>query len=908
MKKITFLNLLLISVLFFSSFRTDDDPFLNLLKKLEVYTKKFPQEKVHLHLDKPYYAIGDDIWFKAYIVDGRTSQITKTSNVLYVELIDQSNFLKKQLMLPIQNGTTWGDFKLADTLKEGNFRIRAYTQWMRNAGAEFFFDKTIKIGNSWSNNVFATTTFSSSKQENGETTAIILFEDANKVPLTNRDITYEIFYGNKSLSKQKILTDAKGEISISIPTSEAFTAQGQIIATITLENGEKSVKHIPIKIKSTAIDVQFFPEGGNMVQGIPSKIAIKAINTSGLGTDVSGIIIDNDGNQAASFKTTHLGMGSVFMNPLQGKSYSAKIKLEDGNEKMFPLPKAAIDGAVLTVNLDSTKVNVKVTISPNLLDKGDFNLVAHKSGKVLSVTKIPANKQLFTVKLDKEQFPSGTIQLSLFSPQNLTLAERLIFIDNKSDKIDINVQQLNPNYKIKEKVALMLGLTQNAIPTQGNLSISVTNTSTIAPDLENETNILTNLLLTSELKGYIEKPNYYFLNQTTKVREDLDNLLLTQGWNKTNWLAINDDKILDPIFKPENNIQISGTITKSGKPLFRSKVSLITNKGGLTMIDTLSDMNGRFVFDDLMFPDSTKFILQARSEKENKNVKISVDLLPDQMIGENKNIADMEVNVNQAIGGYLNASSPIFNELAKQGILSRTILLKEVKIEKQKGIKAASPYSANLNGPGNADQVIDVTQLEMANSIAQYLQGRIASVEIRNGMAFNRRNNIRIDTITNDVSLKQQAIQVVLDGMNMGADYSLNDLNPQNIASIEVLTSIPKLAIYGGTATNGLLIVTSKRGNAAAAAVKYAPGLTTFFPRGFNSVREFYSPKYEADIDYTPDLRTTVYWNPNLVSDNTGKLKFDYFNTDQPGTYRIVIEGMNANGDLARKVLNYQVN
>lgn len=122
-----------------------------LLQRLAQYTTANAQEKVHLHLDKPYYAIGDDIWFKAYVVNAKTGFPSNISNVLYVELINETDNVAKALKLPLTRGISWGNFNLIDSLKEGNYRIRAYTQWMRNNGADFLFDKTIKIGNSWAN-------------------------------------------------------------------------------------------------------------------------------------------------------------------------------------------------------------------------------------------------------------------------------------------------------------------------------------------------------------------------------------------------------------------------------------------------------------------------------------------------------------------------------------------------------------------------------------------------------------------------------------------------------------------------------------------------------------------------------------------------------------------------------------
>ncbi len=167
-RKLIILFFALLSIFSFSAFITDDDPITALLKKLDEFSTKYAQEKVYLHLDKPYYAIGDNIWFKGYIINAKTSAPSTLSKILYVELINEKDSVKKQLKLPMESGITAGDFKLTDSLSEGNYRIRAYTQWMRNAGPNFFFDKTIKIGNSWANDVFATTTSQISTESNAE--------------------------------------------------------------------------------------------------------------------------------------------------------------------------------------------------------------------------------------------------------------------------------------------------------------------------------------------------------------------------------------------------------------------------------------------------------------------------------------------------------------------------------------------------------------------------------------------------------------------------------------------------------------------------------------------------------------------------------------------------------------------
>lgn len=880
---------------------TVDDPLLALLKKLEEFTKKYPVEKVYLHLDKPYYAAGDDIWFKAYVTDWKTGQLSAMSAILYVELINQSDKIEKKIKLPMQNGITWGDFKLTDTLKEGNYRIRAYTQWMRNAGPDFFFDKTIKIGNSWTNKVFTKTQYAA--LGNDSTRAIISFTDEKGNPIVDKIIDFSV---GKIKGRDK--TNSQGQIGLIFPN-----AKGNIDVKLATDS-RKVEKTIPIKLPNPTIDIQFLPEGGNLLEGLKSKIAIKAIGTNGLGIKVKGKIVDQTGNQLADFETSALGMGSFYLIPEPGKIYSAKL-----TDRTINLPKAELSGYSIAFRaVDSTKFMATVKISPDLVNKGDLNLVAQRNGLAYSSSKLSPTTRTIEVIYENKDFPQGIVQFTLFSPSNLPVCERLFFVKNKENDILIDLKSLKSSYEKKEKVELEVQSTVNAQAVRASMSVSITNMDAVEPDLSDESHIKTNLLLTSDLIGYIEKPNDYFLNNDAKTSEALDLLMLTQGWRKIDWTLPN------PVIKhqAETALTISGLITKGDVPLSGSKVSLMTNAGGMFVIDTLSNEKGEFIFDNLEFLDPTKFVIQARAGKDQKDIKIALNLSPEQPVSANANSRDLEVNVNGTIENYLKKSKTYFEEMNKQGLLSKTIFLDEVKIEGDRASQA--PNSKNLNGPGNADQVIDVSQLPMATRVDKYLQGRAMGVVIdQKGVAISRKsfsNKVSVAQSSNPrrqlsrrpepapESNEQINMRIILDGVDMGNSYTLLDLDPQTIESIEVLTSIPKLTVYGPMGQGGLFIITSKTGAPSYNTVKYAPGVTTYVPKGYYAARTFYTPKYDVEPSDKPDLRTTVHWIPNLVTDETGKIKFDYFNTDQPGNYRMVIEGIDLNGNLARRTFNYKVN
>ena len=207
------LLLLLFSALFSYGQSSADDPLKKLVLNLQQYQVDRPYEKVHLHLDKPYYAIGDDIWFKAYVVQAEKNQPSNLSKILYVELINEHDSIRQTLKLPLFIGLAWGEFSLSDTLKEGNYRIRAYTNWMRNFGEDYFFDKTITVGNAITNNIITGASYSYSRDGMMQkVTADLSYKDINGNFVSDKEVTYEVNLGDKTISKGKGRTDSQGGI------------------------------------------------------------------------------------------------------------------------------------------------------------------------------------------------------------------------------------------------------------------------------------------------------------------------------------------------------------------------------------------------------------------------------------------------------------------------------------------------------------------------------------------------------------------------------------------------------------------------------------------------------------------------------------------------------------------------
>lgn len=892
--KITLAFSFILALIGFSAFTMDDDPFTELLKKLDVYTTRYPQEKVHLHLDKPYYAIGDDIWFKAYVLNTKTAAPSTISKILYVELINEKDSLKKLLKLPLMSGITWGDFKLTDSLSEGNYRIRAYTNYMRNFGTEFFFDKTIKIGNSWANKVFTKTTYNFSKENSADkVTATIHFEDKNGIAYSENDVSYDVQLDYRSVAKGKVKTDLKGNAIISFTNNQSFqNKSGKIIATLTLPNKQKVVKSIPITSTSNDVDVQFFPEGGTLVEELPQRIGIKATASNGRGEDIEGTIVDENGTVITNFSTQYVGMGNFVFNYQAGKSYSAKVKFKDGSEKTFKLPLAAKTGYAININnSDTSKIVLRIMASADLVNSNELKIVAQSGGNVYYASKAKMDKQVLQANIPKSKLPSGIIQFTLFSADNQPIAERLIFNKNNTEFIDLSLGTSGVSSTRKGKASFTFDATNQSKPVLGSFSVSVTNASKVTPDEDNETNIFTSLLLTSDLTGYVEKPNHYFLKDDLQTQNELDNLMLTQGWRRFIWKNVINGVGPNITYKPEQSITISGTVTKGNKPVPNGKVMLMATKGTLYILDTVTNEEGKFVFDNLSFSDSTKFVVQARTKTDRKFVDINLDIVPGQIVTKNKNSADIDINVNNTLMKYIKESDNYFNEMTRLGLLERTIKLEEVTITEKKN---PAKNSSNLNGAGRADYVMTAADLSTCVTLSQCLQGRLPGVIFRGNIPYLMRS-------------QNTPIQIILDGMPVEADF-LDNIVPNDVESIELLKNIGNTAIYGSQGSGGVIIITTKRGGGTSSYDRYAPGIVTFNPRGFSVSREFYSPKYDAaSTSSRADLRTTIYWNPQVVAAQDGKAKFEFYNADEPGTYRVVIEGIDAVGHLARKVYTYDV-
>jgi len=889
----------------------NDDPLGKIVSSLQRWTDTIPQEKVYLHMDKPYYALGDTIWFKGYVTIGSRHQLSALSGALYVDLISEKDSVLRSLKLPVTTGMVIGDFILSDDLKEGSYRIRAYTQWMRNASEDYFFDRTFTVGDIANNNIVTKADYQY-KDIDGKPilTAMLNYADDEGKPLAGKDVHYQIIIDKKVAWSTSAKTDPQGNIPVRISNEHHVDLSGAYITT-TFDDSKKNTitRDFPIKASSSQSDVQFFPESGNLINGITSRMAFKAVGVDGLGVSIKGKIIDNDNKQVAEIETLHAGMGSFLLRPEAGKTYIANISFADGTTKTIALPKALDEGYVLSLyqpNKDSilVRINTKQPSPPQ-----SVNLIAHTNGETIFASPIKIEKAITSIWLKKKNFPTGIAQFTIFSNNGEPLNERIAFIRN-NDLMQLNLKTVKNDYKSKEPISVNLEATDSkGKPTFGNFSVTVIDESKVPVNENAESTIFSNILLTSDLKGYVEKPNYYFTKETDEVDKALDNLMLTQGYRRFAWKDLYNTVNTKPVFPAEGlGVVISGRVTTLTNKIFpNANVSLVSLRAKI-MKTTNTDANGRFKFDGIFMTDSIKFALQARTAKNSNKVKLIMDSLYDMPITKNRNRSDISNDITGMLKTYLANTKKEDDMYEKTGQLDKVHRLKEVRIKAKK--IAAPTYTAQgiFRIPeGHADKTIIFKDRDNCVVLANCLQGLLG--------------NVRFQPIGVTGTLYPYAFSILATGfvpMRIILDGRLLDVNdglgvfdgtmltPSDIVKIDVIDSNMALmtALVGSSIP--VLMIYTNRGFVRGV---YNPSIANITPKGFNKVREFYSPRHDrpGNADKLPDLRTTVYWNPYLKTDADGKTSFNFFNADGPGAYKVIVEGINADGELGRQVYRYTV-
>jgi hypothetical protein len=770
-----------------------------ITQTLEQYSKRFPQEKVYLQLDKDYYAAGETLWFKAYVLLQGQPSLSATN--LYVELVDRSGAVVLKKLLSIGGGTASGAFEIPELVKAGQYQVRAYTAWMLNFDAEFLYYKNIEIFDPSKNSV----------QPGG--------------PKTTSDFS-----------------------------------------------------------------VQFFPEGGNLISGVAGRVAFKSIDQNGYPTEVNGIVQNLKGETVALIKTTHDGMGMFELTPVTGETYKALVQTNKG-QKTVLLPTVKTAGVGLKIFNKGTRVFYQTL--PATKDNPVYNnmmIVAQMQQHVVYKAKLNAAEGQISGFVPTKDLPSGILQFTIFNSEGLPLAERLAFV-RKADALPIAIQNTTINTQPRQRNVLELKVPDTLLT---SLSVSITDADQVVKD-EDENNILSNLLLTSDIKGYIANPSQYFKDLDPATLSNLDLIMMTNGWRRFSWEKILHNYLPDVKYPYEQGLLLKGVATtnKGTTPLTNGRIDFVLKQPidtSTAFSSVTTNDKGEFAVDRLQFVDTINVFYRANDP--NKTWKdVDVKFEP-HFFDKNTPLTlpypfrEPAVIDNTILRSFLSTVSE--SNAVNRSIQQKPIFLQEVNVREKRLRRSQSTgdrYTTGMFSMGDG-QGFDLTKDEpSAFTIFQYLQSKVS------GLVIN----------TTDVTkpaLTWRGGAPVLFLNEMPTDINmLNNISISDVAYIKVLRPT-FVGGFGGS--SGAIAVYLRRGGDSRADID-TRGFDKYRKGGYNIVKEFYAPDYTVrkDIHILQDKRLTLYWNPNLVADTlTHTAKISFFNNDFTRRFRVVIEGMGEDGTL----------
>nr|WP_229103784.1 TonB-dependent receptor plug domain-containing protein [Bacteroides thetaiotaomicron] len=831
--------------------------------------ERIPKEKLYLHLDKPFYGAGEKIWFKGYLVNAITHQDNAQSNFIITELINRSDSIVERKKIRRDSLGFHNAFTLPATLPAGDYYLRGYSNWMLNEDPDFFFSRNIKIGNSIDNTIVSSIEYQ--QEDDTHYTAKIKFTSNVQAVFENTTIKYLYLENGKIKNKGKKKTDENGWISISLPDLKSPVARRIEVEFDDPQYIYKRTFHLPVFTND--FDVKFFPEGGALINIPHQNVAFKAQGADGFSKEIEGFLFNSKGDTLTNFRSEHNGMGIFTMNPVNNETYYVTVRTNDSITKRFDLP--AIEPKGISIAMSHYKQEIRYEIQKTEVTEWPQKLflLAHTRGKLAILQ--PINPKRTFGKMNDSLFTEGITHFMLIDEQGNALSERLIFVpDHKPNQWQITTDQ--PTYGKREKVSLQIAAKDNeGNPVEGTFSVSITDRKSIQPDSLAD-NILSNLLLTSDLKGYVEDPAFYFLNQDARTLRSIDYLMMTHGWRRHKMENVLRTPSLNFTNYIEKGQTISGRIMGFfGANVKKGPICVLAPKYNI-IATTETDEKGQFIV-NTSFRDSTTFLVQARTKKGFAGVDILMDP-PQYPVATHK--APYFNGATTFMEDYLmNTRDQYYMEGGM-----RVYNLKEVTVT----AKRERPSSKSIYTGGINTYTVEEDRLQGYGQTAFDAASRLPSVTITNGSEIHIRNN------------SEPAIIVIDDIVYEDASDILKDIQVSDMSSISLLRGADAV-ILGPRASGGAVVITLKDPRNLPA--RPAQGIITYTPLGYSESVEFYHPTYdtpEKKNAQRSDFRSTVYWNPELRLDAEGKATIEYYTPDSTAPEDIIIEGVDKNGKVCR--------
>lgn len=653
----------------------------------------------------------------------------------------------------------------------------------------------------------------------------------------------------------------------------------------------------------TDYNVTFFPEGGDLVEGLKNTVAFYATDKKGLPVTIKGSVKDEQGKVIAELTTAHSGYGKFELIPASNTTLTATVT---GNnfEKTFNLPLPKKEGIALSVS-NTNPSRTFVQLDRKVADKTQYNellVVAQMFGKPVFMGAVNFENDATGMAVSKKGLPSGIMHLTVFNMKGSPLAERLVFVNNyEPGAVQIATDTLS--FLARSKNKLKFSLPNLSVP---SLSIAITDADLTA-SAGTEENILSSLLLTSDIRGYVHQPGYYFQNKSAATVEHLDLVMMTHGWRRFKWDDVVNNKDLPLKYPVESAISLSGKVTlpQSSKTVAGGHVDIITKGEDSSTIlsKAIITDKGEFYVGHFNFKKGATIYLQG-SKASNQNANVDVILkkayIDSLKFSNYKPTIDLDTFSAKS-------SDKLFTLIKKEIENNKVLILEGVTVTAKKVSRIDSISSSYATDLFQMGQSLELTSTHYL-SIWQFLREQVSGLTVTGGLTdpevyFTRMAGVQgsmaadAEGTDDGGNVTSNGITYYLNEINVSKDI-INTIHPTDIALVKVFKGPEGAAL--GMNEGGIAIYTKKGINE-----KSRPGEKGFFTEkklGYAVSREFFSPDYSINSDHAVvDNRVTLYWDGKLNPDPSGSATIRFYNNDVTKKYKLVIQGIDKTGKLIYK-------
>lgn len=631
-------------------------------------------------------------------------------------------------------------------------------------------------------------------------------------------------------------------------------------------------------------DVQFFPEGGNLVNELKSKVAFRATDNRGKGIDFNGAIIDQDNDTMVRFRPARFGIGNFNFTPQKGRQYKALLTTKNGTIITQHLPQPLNTGFVINVSQTPGQDAVKINIHTTASDKFAF-LVIHSHQQIKTTQLLPIQNGNADFQTDINSFEDGLSSITIFNENKQPVCERLFF-KKPGQQLVINAVTGNVQYGTRKKVTVnVVSEDEGARPAASDMSMAVFLLDSLPVTHQNINNYL---WMNSELKGIIESPEYYFNNSGAEVNEATDNLMLTHGWRRFKWEDVLENK--KPLFKflpeYEGHIVSGKIVNKSNEKPGQRIPGFLSVPGPLFQLYTAkSSLDGSIYFNTRNFYGQRLIVGQTENlEADSFRLDISSPFSED----------------------FASSLLPSFNnsQALSAMVLKRSINMQVQNVYAGERLNSLEkPPADTANFYGKPDVMYKLDNYTRFATMEEVLREYVREVNVR-----KRRDNFVLTNVTKDEngnSIIKEPV-VLLDGVpQFDSGNKITHYDPLKVQKLEV---IQDKYFLGPVSFDGIVSFSTYNGDLEGFRLDTASTVMDY--DALQIKREFYSPVYQTTQEYSsrlPDFRSLLYWSPDIKTDNTGKKEISFYTSDVPGKYAVVVQGISKQGKAGSKVFTIEV-